>query len=776
LNLLQPVQLRVEALGRRIDQMLTAEQRRIELRRLSYGIGLVLALGLAAVCLYYLTDRTLKLPPVLRVAATASLCVTLLFAAKRHVVAPLRSALRQHDVAIALERKFANLRQELVSAVELKAQLAAAADPKQLRNQSPEMIAELVSAAARDVERVDLRQLHSQKHAMRVWAAALGCAAVIGIGGMSQPHVALVFLRRMFGASDAYPRLTTLRMELPDDGTDFKVTRSAGRARVVLAQGSDLPVVVRAEGAVPREVWLDVTGGRGMLPQIATAARGADRFRHVFRRVSSDFSFHARGGDDDTGDLMVDVVVVKPPQVGTIRCLLAYPEYTGKPPAVQEGGSIEALQGTTVTLQVSAMSAVATAAAVFQESGERVDLTPTQVESDGGPVEVFQGSFMVQRTDRYHVDLLSPEGLRSPHPGTYPVLMVADLAPTGRILLPEDDVLNVVLPTGFLPLRVVMRDDFGVRVARADLTLGARDTVVATDLLAGTASAPPPGVETTATVLVPLATTAEAEGGVKVGQSIAITVVLADNRAPEPLETKLPSRTLHVVDLADLQRRVVSHFRRLRAEVERAGGLQRERLQRTQEVLQELGEGAADQEAALAALQTAHSRLQTIVANVHADLMRAFNVHLFNDPESSPNLDRTRESWVVYHRAHGETKAVASDFYRQLAALRASGSLGPLTKSTDQILGMLAISGRIADDLMPQTAQRMAAARAASSGSDATRPLGEARALQEQIGADLEALLARLDEWNDYQDVVSTTRALRDQQREVRARTEGLRK
>ena len=56
-----------------------------------------------------------------------------------------------------------------------------------------------------------------------------------------------------------------------------------------------------------------------------------------------------------------------------------------------------------------------------------------------------------------------------------------------------------------------------------------------------------------------------------------------------------------------------------------------------------------------------------------------------------------------------------------------------------------------------------------------TAALTEAAQLQAKIAATLQDLLGRLDEWNDYQDLVQEARALRERQRDVQNRTEEIR-
>ena len=45
------------------------------------------------------------------------------------------------------------------------------------------------------------------------------------------------------------------------------------------------------------------------------------------------------------------------------------------------------------------------------------------------------------------------------------------------------------------------------------------------------------------------------------------------------------------------------------------------------------------------------------------------------------------------------------------------------------------------------------------------------RQLQNSAVTELESLLARLDQWNEFQDVVQSARALRDAQRDLEYRT-----
>ncbi len=752
-----------------IRTILEAQRRRIVGRLLLRGAAIAIAAVVGLLVVYYVTDRGLSLPVGIRLLLTSGWLALVVWVGYRHVLGPLRLRLDRDDVAVALERRFPALRERLISALQLADMASVAANP---RDQSQAMIERVVADATAAATSLRTDEFLTWRHVGHAWLAA-GIALVVAAPGLiTNREVVQVFLQRMFGSSAAYPRQTTLAVELPPSDQDYRIERTGDRATITLAAGSDLAVIVRADGVVPREVLLVLEGGRGLPSQVTTAARGNSRFRHVFRRVSDSFAFYARGGDDDRGDLFVTVNAVRPPRVGSIRAALQYPDYTGRAPSVQEGGGIEALEGTGVTLDVTPLGAAAGARLIFQEGGDSIDLVATQVEDDGGPRTVYRGGFMVRKTDRYHVELLSSDGLRNPQGSSYPVIAVADAPPSGQILTPQDDGLNAMLPNGVVALRVLARDDFRLTSVTAEVLVGERTTPVVRSLGSPDRLFHP---QTILTSLHPLTALLGDGLAVKEGESLTWHVVLVDNRAPEPRTTRLPARTLHVVSLGDLERRIAAHFRRVRTDVEKALELQRERRDRLVTLVADVAAMSAQElNASLTAMQVAQGRIHSLGGRVHVELMRSFNVHLFNPMDDATPLAPLHDRYAAFHASHADAHAFVPEFYRGLAADRTAGRIGSLGKFLDRVLTMCSRADAIAEGLGPKCIQAFSAARGDRSQLDAR--LREARSAQDQLVDELSALLALLDEWNEFQDVISTTRALRDHQRDVQSRTQTMRK
>jgi hypothetical protein len=93
----------------------------------------------------------------------------------------------------------------------------------------------------------------------------------------------------------------------------------------------------------------------------------------------------------------------------------------------------------------------------------------------------------------------------------------------------------------------------------------------------------------------------------------------------------------------------------------------------------------------------------------------------------------------------------------------------------DPILTMFQLTDDLATGDAPRVGRLLAKAQVARGDGDRTPLLVEARERQRAILTVLEQLLLRLEEWNDYQDLVQEVRALRDRQRDLQNRTEEAR-
>ncbi len=751
----------------RLEGVVERQRRRLRRRFAVHGLGWLVAALAIGVGAYYALDRALVLPLPVRLLLSLGLVAFLVLGLRRRLLYPLRKAIGGDDLAVVIERRFPELRERLISALQLG---RAAQAGQALRDQSAAMIERVVVDAAAAVEQVSCDEILDPRRTLRVWGIAGAAILATGTAALGNPEAFSVYLARIAGADAAYPRRTTLHVELPESDLDLRVERTPGAATVTLSAGADLPVLVRAEGVVPREVFLAISGGRGLPPRASMTARPDDRFRYVFRRISSDFSFHATGGDDDRGDLRVDIVTVRPPRVASVVAALTYPEYTGLPPRTVAGGGVEALAGTEVDLQVSTTAPVLRGHLLFLDTGAEVPLRSETVVDDGGQRTVWIASFTVERSERYQIELTSEEQLRTPHPGTYPVVALVDQRPAGRVLLPDDGGIGVMLPDGLLPVRIAARDDFGLRSVRGVARIAKADQAFQTTLLAGD---PPAAGEVVVTAILDLAALGSPGAALSVGETIEFGAVLEDNREPEAHATELPKRLTYVVDTADLARRVAGHFRRIREAIDALSSRQQKLTGQLDDVRAALADGAAVRAVRgdLTVIHVGQTALMGRIARQHHQLMRAFDLHLFNRLEDSPHAAEALRMYEDYHRREPQAVAHAAGYYRGLAEARREGRLGAMPKVLDPILAMTVVCDAAHADVSPQLLRALDEAAVAASAGAAGAAVTEALAHQQRISALLEQLREQLGQWNEFQDVIIQTRSVLDKQRELEVRT-----
>lgn len=752
--------------------LLAAQFGRLRNRYFVFGVAKALLWVSALILLFFVLDRWLRLPTPIRLIHVIATLAVGGYAIVHFVRYPLSKKFTEIDLALWLEHTYPELHQRLVSAVQLSS-----VEAPQLRNQSRAMIDQLWQETAARTRELQLDDLFDNRALGRVLGGAAMLCLGLTMGTIMAPDTARTFALRHLGFQIDYPRATTLLIELPPTGPDLQLEDFDGRTEIVVPAGADLHVSVLATGTIPKEVFLNSQamrkdGDLGVSRTIPMTPRPGDRFRHVFRRLAGSFQFRTSGGDDERGDRLVVVRTVRPAQVANVIASIVPPAYTGIDKLEQVGGAIEALIGSQIELAVRATAPVREATMVFLEDGRRLSLTPTSIADDGGAATAFRTSFHMTGSDRYQIELLADNGLRNPNPGTYPISALQDYAPVARWLLPEDDTL-ALLPTALLCLRIDARDDFGL--VGVDLTVERGGQVIMTRPLIREDEQPK-----LAYLPTELFELHELLGDDTTGDGLFVQVKLTDNKAPEAGTAELPRRIVQIVDPPQLAAIIAKAFRRLREEVTEADGIQTDRRTRLVDLISRHEEPSSipsEVEVAqiLTGIEVGQGRVATSLARTHRGLMRAFDLHLWNRLESSPNADKVIE--LFRQHSAGLTKAIALDpaFYRDMAERRKAGTLGAMETTLDPILQMVDMSDQLVQKHVPEVARLLAEAQVARGENDRMPLLAQAQAHQQHIEDVLKQLLLRLQEWNDYQDLVQEVRALRDRQRDLQNRTEQAR-
>src|SRR5262249_13935372 len=131
-----------------LEGLLARQLTRLRLHFLAYGLGWLVAATGFALAAYFLLDFWLHVPHAARIVVSSGLAIAFVLALQRRVLYPQRRALSRDDAAILIERRFPELHERLISAVQLRDQVRSG----RLREQSAAMIEKLVADATAAVQ------------------------------------------------------------------------------------------------------------------------------------------------------------------------------------------------------------------------------------------------------------------------------------------------------------------------------------------------------------------------------------------------------------------------------------------------------------------------------------------------------------------------------------------------------------------------------------------------------------------------------------------------
>ncbi len=285
---------------------LAAVRRRIRAYVWIEGVALTIgALGLAF-WLGMAWDWSFEPSPTARRAAIAIAAAATLFVVYRYLLRRIFVPISDKSAAVLLERRFPELHEHLITAVEVAHGGEAGV------TYHPHLVAETTSAADASIANVEVARLFN--HAPLLRAVGLAAAVIISVAvfAIGAREGFGFWLQRIALSEEPWPRRVHLEVVgFPPDAN--------GRRTHKLAQDDDLELLVHANTdgfEAPDDVEIrfrlaDGRKGRDSLIRVGDAAanqNGSQLFRYEFKHVASDMEFDIVGGDDRVRDLHLHVV------------------------------------------------------------------------------------------------------------------------------------------------------------------------------------------------------------------------------------------------------------------------------------------------------------------------------------------------------------------------------------------------------------------------------------------------------------------------------------
>ncbi|HVS17858.1 MAG TPA: hypothetical protein VMT18_04600, partial [Planctomycetota bacterium] len=447
-----------------LARLLATLRGRLDRLLVAHALGALLLSLSGWLVFAFVADRLLAVPqPVrwLHLIVLAALPTTVLVWA---FVRPWRRRLDESGLALLIERRHPELRELLVSAVDLQRGAAPA-------DSDPELVARVLVRADAAAAELDLAGVLAPARPRRLAGAGLGALLALALVARSSPELAGIFLDRLLGGSAAWPQRTHLELSIPvaaDDsggGARLSVQATPERIEVTVARGTDVPVLVRALGRVPDTVTLHLSQREGgPREQLELASSGDGQFRTLLRSCQADLEFHVTGGDDEDGLPRVVLRVLDPPDVRGLALRVTPPAYTGLAGDVRYDRDVEVLVGS--LLEVVALpdppSARGRVRLLPEDRTLELEPRPFPARADGDPeLQGLGFDLEALASLRLRFELIDDSGLENPDPGLFAVEVRTDRRPDVELLSPTRGEVDVVVG-GALRLAARASDDLGL--------------------------------------------------------------------------------------------------------------------------------------------------------------------------------------------------------------------------------------------------------------------------------------------------------------------------
>lgn len=427
------------------------------------GIGFWFALG---------ADWLFEPPPIVRQALVAAVVAMGLFCLGWLALRRSRVRLTDRGMAMLLERRFRDLDDSLLTAVELtdeqnglssRSDQAASGRAIGLSHGTPEleygreMLAHTCDEAWRRSRQIDPRRVLNRAPLVRaMWAAAVVVLSIVTLA-VASPDTLRFGIERLTAITDEpWPRRTHLTI----DGFDNE------RREVVVARGGDFEVVVRADArppaVVPRLVELRYRADDGKTQRqlmrregIAVPGEDAEQLFRATLNTQASLTFDVVGGDARLSGLRLRVVD-SPALSMVLAC--EYPDYMRRLPAdVPVTGIVPLPVGARVVIHARSSKDLRQVNIDYDD--ERGEPVSNQLPMRGG--RRFNHRLEPISNDRtLSFTLLDTDGVQNRAPVRLSISAVPDAAPAVDVRL--EGIGTAITPRARLPLVGRVEDDYGI--------------------------------------------------------------------------------------------------------------------------------------------------------------------------------------------------------------------------------------------------------------------------------------------------------------------------
>ncbi|MHC4450463.1 MAG: hypothetical protein ACYS0E_10070 [Planctomycetota bacterium] len=402
---------------------------------------------LAVIAISFTADRIFKLEIAARVVVLLAMLGALGWTIYRYLVRRLTGVPGEDPLAIAVERRFPELGDRLISAL----QLARETDPERY-GMSPQLVEDAIEEAIEPATKVRFSEILATARIGRHALLGVLALALLTGGAIASPENASIWFRRnVLLGTVRWPQKTYL--EIDPERFPNRVAR--------IVRGEDIVVTAHSVGEIHPDrvtiLYRDDAGDSGKATMKADVENHIYRFE--FKEVGFPISFHLEGGDEETDEYRIELM--EAPEVAELEIRVGFPAYAEREPVIVDlsQGDPEMLRGGKVMLRGTSTKPLQGAELVIGEGDEQI-VTATIT----GPTS-FEVEFQPEETLLAGIRLLDADGLSNPSLAPrFLVRVVEDRAPRVRLL--KRGIGTMVVEGASFPYTVRVRDDVRAMTGR----------------------------------------------------------------------------------------------------------------------------------------------------------------------------------------------------------------------------------------------------------------------------------------------------------------------
>ncbi len=432
-----------------IDHQLGRTRARIKITDVVTGSLILVAAALAVLFLEVVLDHTIGLPLwCRRIILFLGLTGGLAFAIGR-IVLPLVSRVNGLYAARTIEESDPSFKNSLINYLDLR---------RRRQDLMKGALAAIEAKAVNDLTQIEVESVVNQRRLTQMAYVLSGVVVLFCLYAAMTPKSILDSTRRaLFLADVVRPTNTRLVNIRPGDDPELK--------RVVA--GALVEFTVDYKGARPDKIFIhySVDGGKFFAKEeMAPGINYYDSWRKSLRDVQQSIEYYLTGGDAES--LHYHIEVLPAPMVTAVSLDYEFPGYIKLPPRISiEGGNVEAIEGTLVTVHARTNQPARSGRLEFSKSAqETIDMEVATADP-----YALTGRFKVDKSGSYTIKFLTTGKQANPDPVVWDIIALPDKPPTAQFIRPDQPVLK--RPSNVKVLLVMTAaDDHGVK----DVTLHAR--------------------------------------------------------------------------------------------------------------------------------------------------------------------------------------------------------------------------------------------------------------------------------------------------------------